>query len=183
MKFTKPSLKGAETAGAFIAGAVGGSVVSKGVFGLIHEAKAVTEADKKKEANMALLKRLGLAAVGVVLVASVSSDDTTSQAVKGAGIGMASTQIVEAVTGYFKSSDAGAKLTAKAATSKASKFAANALGLACPCEQSGLGKPRKRSYRSGLRGLDQYIPVPQADTVVSINPFDQAMLEGSMLSA
>ena len=175
MKFGNPKSQQIQDAAALVAGAVAGGAVSRGVIGLIHTPSGATDdATIKKESNMLLVKRLGLAAVAVYGLAAINGTDTTATAVKGTLAGVATMQVIDAVADMAAKSTT---LPITATSTATQKFTAHMLGLKCACSTpvSGMGRPNRRYAR---------LRMPEVENLTSgNNPFDEIFESGKQLSA
>ncbi len=176
MKFGNPKSQQIQDAAALVAGAVAGGAVSRGVIGLIHTPSGATDdATIKKESNMLLVKRLGLAAVAVYGLAAINGTDTAATAVKGSLAGMAVMQVADAVADMAAKSTT---LPITATSTATQKFTAHMLGLKCACSTpvaNGMGKPTRRYAR---------LRMPEVPALASTeNPYDAIFAAGQQLSA
>lgn len=121
MRFKKP--KNIEKDLALIGGMAVGSMVSKGVHGLIP---AQTSTNASYATRGALVLAFG--ATGMF----VSGDDTGANLVRGAAFGAAITQVLELVKEV--STSAGVKSEAES-EGQIGKFVARMVGLGCPCDE------------------------------------------------
>lgn len=142
MKFKKFSQKTLVNSAATVGGVVVGGLGSNIIMDQIHKP---TGADPSKEKTLGIAKRGGLVAAGVILAACVSGDDLLSTALRGVGVGMASTQSVEIIKTVT------AKELAVANTPTKRIMAAALNGSACGCGGQ-LNAPRRRTAR--LRAAD-----------------------------
>ena len=93
---------------------------------LLQDAAAI-----KKDENTALLKRGGIALVGIAGAMLIDGKDSLTTAVKGIAAGVATEQILAAIKVI-----AGRQgVTATADSSASRKAIANAVGLGCPCNE------------------------------------------------
>lgn len=131
MKFGKPSGDSLKDAAFITGGAFGGSMASNALVGAIHKPKAAAEdaAAVKKEQDMLLLKRGGIALVALAVMASVSGKDDVTTVTKGALLGMAVTQGAQIIK----------TLATRSGMVPGSGFMADAVGLGCNCSTNGLG--------------------------------------------
>jgi len=158
MKFGKPSESQVKDTIAVAGGAFAGGMVGRVAFGAIH--KAGEQTDVKKEENAVMLKRAGLAVVGIALAMCVEGKDSLTSIAKGAGIGLALDQGQEiikvlALRNGVENENAG--------QTAAKRMVSQAVGLNCPC---GVGAPMLNGR--GLRyadapvydwsGMDSYAP-------------------------
>lgn len=161
MKFKKPSGKAIQDTATLVGGGIVGGMASKGIFGAIHEKKAVTAADIKSETNMGYVKRAVLVAASAAAFAAIDGNDTLTTLIKGACAGVAITQ-TQALVADFAATNT---TTANLATSSGAKdkFFARALGLACPCDQVGMGGARRKRNRNHrhMNGAFDMIPTAQ----------------------
>lgn len=110
MKTNKLNSETLLPAAAFSAGALAGGMTSRVLYNYIP---LKDEKDGKPNKMNQYIKRGGLFAVGVVLAAFVKGDDTAGQFVKGAGVGMAATQLNALLKGVLvKEGDKGILTTA-----------------------------------------------------------------------
>ena len=123
MKFGKLSKKKGIDFAALSAGAVGGAMASNGLVGVV-----VKSTDSKKKV---LGIRGGVALAAGLAGTSLEGTDTLSTVVKGALIGVAVAQTLEVVKTL--AADSPSIKTGIAATTKAQKFVASAVGLGCAC--------------------------------------------------
>ena len=152
MNFKKPSEKSAIETLASVGGFIGGAAASRGAFGLVHDPKGVTEADIKSDRTAGYVKRAAIVVAAAAAASALVGTDTASMAVKSALYGIAGMQILDGVKDYSATNATTAALATSA--KPASKFAARALGLGCPCQEGALGKPRRRGRGSRLRGYE-----------------------------
>lgn len=136
MKFKKPSEQKVKDTIALTGGLVGGSMLSKAVFGFVHEPTTATDAASiKKDENTALIKRGALAAAGVAGALFIDGNDSLSTLAKGAAAGVAVIQVLEVVKVLANRS--GVEKEATASTT-AKKAIARAVGLGCACNTPAL---------------------------------------------
>lgn len=152
MKVKKPSEQKVKDTIALAGGAIAGGAVSKGLFGLIHEAKATEAVAMKKEENTALLKRGGLAIVGIGGAMFLDGTDTITTLVKGVAVGVATIQTLEIIKALAARSGVADESTAD---STGKKFLARTVGLGCPDNALNAYQP---SFRYDLSQMDAFIP-------------------------
>lgn len=171
MKIKKPSTKTATNAAVNVGGFVAGSFVGNVVMDAIHKPTAGADsATAKKENTMALVKRGGLIAAGIIGAAAIDGNDTVSQLAKAALTGLAGSQALSLVSESVKNS------TALAADTKVNRAIKTGLGLACPCGESGLNGRRRRR---GLKEPFYYEQAPVAQfEQPQLNAFELAYISG-----
>lgn len=182
MKFKTPTGKSAKENATLIGGAVVGGALSKAAFGLLHEKKAVTDADKKTETTMAYAKRAGIIVAASFGAAAITTTDTISTLAKGALAGMAVVQTLELVKEIAAKNPTTASMTA--GTSAKDKFVARALGLGCSCDTQepypALNKPRFGRLR--MPSYEEDIEVEEVQEY-QLNAFEESVNAGSILAA
>jgi hypothetical protein len=183
MKFKTPSGKSAKENATLIGGAAVGGALSKAVFGLLHEKKAVTDADKKSEATMSHAKRAGIIAAAGFGAAAITTTDTISTLAKGALAGMAVVQTLELVKDLAAKNATVASMTA--GTTAKDKFVARALGLGCSCDNENqypaLAKPRYARLR--MPSYDEAEDDQPETPTYQLNAFEESVNAGSVLAA
>lgn len=149
---TKVTQKSATETASQFGGGVAGAMLSRGVLSVIHD-DATNPASGLNKSK--LMKQGILAVVGIAGSMFIKADDVISHIAKGALQGMGTIQGIDAISTYAASTSKATTLVAS--TSKADKFMAKSLGLACPGDAMpyGMGKPRRRA----LRGVDVEIPM------------------------
>jgi hypothetical protein len=130
-----------------------GAMASRVVLGLVHKpTEGADEATAKKESNNLKAKRAGIVLASGYGASAVSGTDTTSQFLKGLGLGMAVTQSLDLVKDFASANPANSDTSTTIKKAKA-----NALGLACPCDvpaipmygMNGMGRGKgRRSLRA-----------------------------------
>lgn len=111
MKTNKLNSETLLSAATFSAGALAGGMTSR----VLYDYIPLKDQDKEGKENKMnqYIKRGGLFAIGVALAAFVKGDDTAGQFVKGAGVGMAATQLNALLKGVLvKEGDKGILTTA-----------------------------------------------------------------------
>lgn len=120
MKFKKPNKKTAIDALAVGGGAVVGGSLSKGMNSYLPA-----------EQNAKIGSKLAIAAVAFMGMASISTNDTASQLVKGSLLGVGAEKAIGAIHDYAKTTSLA---TADATDKPLTQFAQDALGLSsCGC--------------------------------------------------
>ncbi|ALM50317.1 hypothetical protein AMR72_16350 [Flavobacterium psychrophilum] len=161
MQFKKPSKVQVKDTIALTGGLVGGSMLSKAVFGFMHEATTATDAASlKKDENTQLVKRGVLVAAGVAGAMFINGNDSLTTAVKGASAGVAVIQALEVIKVLANRSGVESEATASSAAKKA---VARAVGLGCACNQlpGSLNAPVDFAPRYDLSNMDYYAPTGQ----------------------
>lgn len=156
MKVKKPSEQKVKDTIALAGGAIAGGAVSKGLFGLIHKSEATEAEAMKKEENTALLKRGGLAIVGVGGALFLDGTDTITTLVKGVAVGVATIQTLEIIKTLAARSGVADESTAD---STGKKFLARTVGLGCPDNAQSLNAFQP-SFRYDLSQMDAFVPEP-----------------------
>lgn len=152
MKFKKPSEQKVKDTIALTGGLVGGSMLSKAVFGFVHEPTTATDAASiKKDENTALIKRGALAAAGVAGALFIDGNDSLSTLAKGAAAGVAVIQVLEVVKVLANRSGVESEATA---TTTAKKAIARAVGLGCACNTPALNAVTDWAPRYDLSNMD-----------------------------
>lgn len=154
MKVKKPSEQKVKDTIALAGGAIAGGAVSKGLFGLIHKSEATEAQAMKKEENTALLKRGGLAIVGIGGAMFLDGTDTITTLVKGVAVGVATIQTLEIIKTMAARSGVADESTAD---STGKKFLARTVGLGCPDNALNAFQP---SFRYNLSQMDAFVPEP-----------------------
>lgn len=126
MKFNKKSSDFSKTAVDVIV-MLGGVATGNFLSGAVYSALQNT-ADTK---TVNLVKRGGIAAVGIAGASAIASNDELSTFLKAAGVGMASRQVFDGGKEAFASSATATKLVAG---NKLQKSIAAGFGLGCPCD-------------------------------------------------
>lgn len=121
--FKKPKQVNIVSSAVGIGGAIAGGMVSRVVVNAIATDTSTTEGKNKK-----LYASLGIAVLSIVAAASVTGDDSTTTAVKGAFTGMAVEQGLSAISQFATNQDAKSGITAPQARV--------ALGLGCACNDA-----------------------------------------------
>ncbi|MEE1897092.1 hypothetical protein V1389_02015 [Flavobacterium rakeshii] len=150
MNFKKPSGKTVTDTAAMTGGVLVGGMVSKAVFGLIHNPDATEDAaQQEKNESAALYKHLGLAVATGAGAFFIDGKDTLTGVAKGSLIGMSVTQLAEVIAKLAKKG--GVKTESQASTA-GEKALARAVGLGCSCSNlsMGLGNLIPQSYRYNL---------------------------------
>lgn len=150
MKFSKP--KKVEKDIALISGLAVGSMVSKGLYGLIPGQNSTTAIYATRAALAIALGVTGM---------YVSGEDTGANLVKGAAFGGAVTQVLEIVREV--SQDLGVKNESES-EGQIGKFVARMVGLGCPCGQAE----------------SKTIVLPATRPVASLNRFRPRGLNGNV---
>jgi len=168
MDFQKPSEPVIVDTLAVTGGGFVGGMFSRAVVGFIHTPAATDEAGMKKEENALLLKRGGLAVVGIVAAACATGKDPVTSFAKGVGYGMGLVQGLEVVKVLANRGG----VTADASASKSKQAIANAVGLGCACNGPALnGRRKQRGLRFTPRheysNMDTYAPALAAKSMMS----------------
>lgn len=142
MDIKKPSKHNAILTATTVGGAAVGAMLSEGVFSLLHNGTqdAIAGADNSKS-----IKRGVIAVGGGVLAAFVSGTDALSQAIKGAGLGMAVAQSVKLVSEIAAKSP---MVQSYATGGKAKMFIAKSLGLNFSCDSAVALQGARRRHRA-----------------------------------
>ena len=166
MKLKKPSSKSATSSAAQLGGAVAGAFGSNIAFAMANKTlfkDAATE-------NQTLLTRGAMVAVGAALAFCIDGSDTVADLVRGAGVGMATSQGIEIVKTYAAKSNAVGN-----PTNPVTRAIAQGLGLnGCGCHGSGLGKFKKRR---GMGAYVEYVPdFTASPETEGLNRFERILL-------
>lgn len=128
MKFQSPNSKTLALNGATVGGGVVGAMVGRGITSVITKPAGDTPTDSEKTKK--LVVHVVMAIAGVAGAASISGNDTATEAAKGACVGIAIDNTISAISHLASKSET---LATKLATdSKVNTFAKGALGLGCP---------------------------------------------------
>ncbi|RZL47076.1 MAG: hypothetical protein EOP00_13030 [Pedobacter sp.] len=159
----KPTQKSAIETASLIGGGVGGAMLSRGAFALVHD-------DSTNPATGTNWTKIGKRVAGIVagagLAMFVKADDALSNAAKGAGVGIALAQGLDLITDISASNSKTAVLATS--TSKTDKFLAKSLGLSCPGDVNFLARPRRRALRMPEFQVEETMVIPQVKTLDSI---------------
>lgn len=160
MQFKKPSETTVKDTIALTGGLVGGSMLSKAVFGFMHEQTVATDAASlKKDENTALVKRGVLVLAGVAGAMFIDGKDSLTTLAKGLSAGVAVTQTLEVVKVLANRSGVESEATASSAAKKA---VARAVGLGCPCSSTpSLNAAVDFAPRYDISNMDHYAPAGQ----------------------
>jgi hypothetical protein len=175
MKFKNPQGKEIGAFGTVLAGVVIGAMLSDGVVSLIHTPTAGADATTaKKEETMLLAKRGAIIVASGYAGAGISGTDTTSVLAKSACYGMAGKQTINVV-----SSLAGKNAKLADTSTKAKRFIASTLGLACPDASS-----TANSWMNGSRSRKRHaLRIPAAYPLeVEQSPLDAIYAEGASMA-
>lgn len=152
MNFKKPSGKTVTDTAAMTGGVLVGGMVSKALFGVIHNPDATEDAaQQEKNESAALYKHIAIAVATGAGAFFIDGKDTLTGVAKGSLIGMSVTQLAEAIAKLAKK---GGVKTESQATTAGEKALARAVGLGCSCNNTGLSLPAVYSPRYELKAFD-----------------------------